>query len=71
MGYAIIIFIAALIIYYFLKSKTRGTGKIRALRQSARQLLNTSLDTADDIIDRQITLLQEKHPGRSEDWYLE
>ena len=70
----IVIILAVIIsafIYYFIKQKGKGRGRIPALRQEARQLLHTNTESADNIIDRQIKLLQEKHPGRTEEWYLE
>ena len=58
-------------IYYFWQQSRRGKGSTNALRREARRLLHTNTDSANEIIDRQIKLLQEKHPGRSEEWYLE
>jgi hypothetical protein len=70
----ITIIIAVLIsaaIYYFWQQGRRGKVSTIALRKEARRLLHSNADSADEIIDRQIQLLQQKHPGRSEKWYLE
>jgi hypothetical protein len=59
------------ILYYFWKKNRWGMGKRHALRQDARRLLHTTPDAADEIIDRQISVLRESRPGRTEEWYLE
>ena len=72
MGVTIIIAVlVSAAIYYFWQQSLRGSGKTVDLRQEARRLLHTNDHSADEIIDRQIILLQIKHPGRSEMYNLE
>lgn len=65
----------AIIIYAFISYK-RSRQKIRnprvnALRSEYIRKAGLPRGTADEHIDNYIRRLQEKHPGRSEDWYLE
>ncbi|MFO8191739.1 MAG: hypothetical protein R6U08_03045 [Bacillota bacterium] len=71
MEIVILIIIVSALLYYIWKYNRRGMGKSNTLRRDARRLLNTAYDDADEIIDRQISVLQKRYPGRNEEWYLE
>ncbi len=66
----IILAILGAAIYFYMK---RGgeTSRERPLRAECRRSLNMPAKEADEIIDRQLHRLREKHPGKSEDWYLD
>ncbi|OPL09287.1 MAG: hypothetical protein AVO34_13800 [Firmicutes bacterium ML8_F2] len=66
-----VIIIVSALLYFLWKYNRRGMGKRSALRRDARRLLNTAHDDADEMIDRQISVLQERYPGNTEEWYLE
>jgi len=66
---ALIILIA--IIYILWNQNRQGLGKSNKLRQQARKMLHAAPDAADEIVDRQLRALQKRHPGQTEEWYLE
>ncbi len=66
----IIIFILA-VIYFYLIRILKGGGKQRALWQECRRQLRLPPKLADETIKRHIKRLEERHPNRSEEWYLE
>ncbi|MDY6826240.1 MAG: hypothetical protein SVV67_03550 [Bacillota bacterium] len=67
----LVIILVSALLYFIWKYNRRGMGKSNALRRDARRLLNTAHDDADEIINRQISVLQKRYPGRTEEWYLE
>lgn len=72
MGIAVLVVILVAALLYFLwKHNRRGMGKINTLRRDARRLLSTAHDDADEIINRQISVLEKRYPDRTEEWYLE
>ena len=66
----IIIFVLAVIFIYAIRNK-KGTGKQRDLWQECRRQLRLPPKIGDDTIRRHIKRLKERHPNRSEEWYLE
>lgn len=67
----LVIILVSALLYFIWKYNRRVMGKSNALRREARRLLNTAHDDADEIINRQISVLQKRYPGRTEEWYLE
>ena len=65
-----IIFILAAIYVYLIKKNKVG-GKQHALWQECRRQLRLPPKLADETIERHIESLKERHPNRSEKWYLE
>ncbi len=59
------------LIYYFWQRKRPGMGKEQALRRQISNLLKQPPDSANETIDRYVANLKKRHPGRSEEWYLE
>ncbi len=64
---------AVLLLAWYLgrKKRVKKTGKVRLLRQEYGRKAGLPASTADKYIDDYISRLKEKHPGRSEEWYLE
>ena len=58
-------------IYVYLTKKNKVGGKQHALWQECRQQLRIPPKLADETIERHIKRLKERHPNRSEKWYLE
>jgi len=67
----IVVIIIALVLYIALKPGRGGASLQRALRQKLYQLLNLPKAEADEMIERQIKNLQERFPGKTEEWCLE
>lgn len=66
---ALVAIIAAVI---FMRKRYRGgRRKAPALRRELHQILGMPRETADETIERYIMSLQDRYPGRSEEWYLE
>lgn len=59
------------LIYYYLSRRKQGGRKSGSLRTELRQLLNLPPAEAEKTIERHLKSLQERFPGRSEEWYLE
>jgi len=65
------IIIVLAVIYIYVLKKGEGRGKKSALWQECRRQLRLPDKLADEAIERHIKRLKEKHPNRSEKWYLE
>jgi len=59
------------VLYYFWRKNRWGFGRKYVLRQEALRLLNMNPEAADETIERLMKSLRERHPNRSEEWYLE
>ncbi len=70
MGIVILIIVAVIALLFFLRSRGAG-GKKNQLWNKCRQLLKLPPAEADKTIERYMENLKSKHPGRSEEWYLE
>ncbi len=70
MEYVIIIAVILIALYYFQKYKGKKP-KTNNLRKEYSRRAGIPPATADEQIDAYILRLQQKHPGRSEEWYLE
>ena len=70
MEYIIVIAVIIIALYYLQKQK-RKRPKASALRKEYSRRAGLPQTTADEHIDAYIKRLQQKHPGRSEEWYLE
>ena len=57
--------------FYYLKKKKTKKPKTSALRKEYSRRAGLPSTTADEHIDAYIKRLQQKYPGRSEEWYLE
>ena len=66
---AIVVILA--VIYIYITRNKKGRGKQRALWRECRRLLRLPPELADETIKRHIKKLKERHPNRSEEWYLE
>lgn len=53
--------------------RMRGRGHWRpcGLRERYKRMLHMPEDMAEAVIEAQLSRLRERHPGRSEQWYLE
>ncbi|ACB84025.1 hypothetical protein [Natranaerobius thermophilus] len=71
MEFLIIGLIVIGIIIYFIRQKSSVTSKENQLRKKCKALLNLPPEEADDTLDRLIERQKEKHPGKSEEWYLD
>ena len=69
--FLIMVIILILIVIYIYVIKSSKGGKQRALRQEVRRKLRLPTEIADETIERHIKRLEERHPNRSEEWYLE
>ncbi len=69
--FMLIVVLVSILLYYFWKKNRWGFGKKYVLRQEARRLLNMDHAEADETIDRLMKSLRERHPNRSEEWYME
>jgi len=69
----LIIIGAVLLLAWYLGRRKRGnkTGKVNLLRKEYGRKAGLPTSSADKYIDEYIRRLKEKHPGRSEEWYLE
>ncbi|MBP8718020.1 MAG: hypothetical protein KBI07_02865 [Candidatus Atribacteria bacterium] len=67
----LIIIILLTFIYLYVVKSGRKDRKKRALWQECRRLLRLPTKLADETIERQIKSLKERHPGQTEEWYLE
>ncbi len=67
----IIILVGLFIIWYLWQRSKSGGGKEKALRKECRRLLKQPPESADQTIERYLVNLRGKHPGQSEEWYLE
>lgn len=65
-----VIFVLTIIYIYIVRSG-RGRGKKHALWQECRRQLRLPTQLANETIERHINRLKERHPNRSEEWYLE
>jgi hypothetical protein len=65
------IIIILTIIYFYVLKKGKGRGKKSTLWQECRRQLRLPDKIADETIKRHIKRLKERHPNRSEEWYLE
>ena len=70
MEYIIVIAVILVALYYFQKKKGKNP-KVHSLRKEYSHRVGLPSATADEHIDAYIKTLQEKHPGRSEEWCLE
>ena len=70
MGIVILIVVAVVTLLLFLRNRG-GVGEKGELWNKCRQLLNLPPAEADKTIERYMENLKSKHPGRSEEWYLE
>lgn len=68
--FLIFLIVAGLIIFFFLK-RGGDTSRVSSLRAECRRSLNMPVKEADETINRHLSNLREKHPGRSEEWYLD
>jgi hypothetical protein len=59
------------VIYIYIARSKKGHGKQCALWQECRRQLRLPTKLADETIERHIKRLKERHPNRSEKWYLE
>jgi Sec-independent protein translocase protein TatA len=72
MGFTIVILVViAVLIYYYVSRMPRKGGKAGALRKELQTRLNQPPGEAEETIERHIKNLRARHPGRSEEWYLE
>ena len=70
MEYIIVIAVILFVFYYLQKQKSKKP-KASALRKEYSRKAGLPPTTADEQIDAYIKRLQQKHPGRSEEWCLE
>lgn len=72
MGIWIVIAMAVIVLLYYYISRRKLSGrKSDSLRKELRQQLNLPPAEAEKTIERHQKSLQERFPGRSEEWYLE
>ncbi len=64
----IILAIIAALVYWFRKKPSSGVSQ---LHSECRRQLKMPPAEADEVIERYISRLQERHPGKSREWYLE
>lgn len=68
----LVIIILVLIIFLYRRKKGGGVrSSVRSLRDEYRRKAGLPPATADEHIDNYISRLRQKHPNRSEEWYLE
>ncbi len=70
--FVLIVIILGLILFMYRRKKSGSSSSAaRSLREEYRRKAGLPAATADEHIDHYIRRLQEKHPDRSEDWYLD
>ncbi len=67
----LIILVIIGIVYFIYVRRGVEPSRVKELRGECRRQLNMPPQQAEETIDRYIKNLREKHPGRSEEWYLE
>ena len=67
----ILVAIALLVFLIFILRSLSAGGKKNQLWNKCRQLLKLPPAEADKTIERYMENLKSKHPGHSEEWYLE
>ena len=63
--------IVVIVIVYLIRQKSSGPSSTQQLRNKCKSLLNLPADEADATLNRLIERQKEKHPGKSEEWYLD
>ena len=69
-----IVFIVLVIVagaYYFWSRQKGPASKVNRLWMECRRQLRMPPEEADKVIERYMSRLEEKHPDRSQEWYLE
>lgn len=67
----LVAFAVIVLLYYYFQKKKSPKGKTGNLRREYIRRAGLPPATAHEHIDSYIRRLQEKHPGRSEEWCLE
>jgi len=67
----LILIVIVAVIFYLFRQKGVSPSKENQLRIRCKALLNLPSDEADRTLDRLIERQKEKHPGKSEEWYLD
>ncbi|MDD3656939.1 MAG: hypothetical protein PHI72_09315 [Atribacterota bacterium] len=67
----ITILLLIVVIYLFIRKGGKEGRKKKALRERYYKLLRLPPELAAETMERQMRNLKEKHPHKSEEWYLE